>query len=487
MSHRLSLLAVALVGLGGCAGVRPQAAFDDVEATLAERTDLRVVWATGTAEDAAARAAVDSLLADSLTAGAAVQIALLHNRRLQATYEDLGVAQASLVQAGLLSNPIFGARALWPLEESGAPDLGFNVAFEFLDVFYLPLRRRVARSAYEAARLRVASAVLDLAAETRTAYVRAQADAARLATQARVVRNAEAGYQAARLLREAGNVPAVDLLAEQALYEQARLDLLVAEGAAAESREALVRRMGLSGPDAAVRLSVDLPPVPAESPLPFVRAAAEAGMPTATVDVAAIERAAVEASLELAAARQDVETAAARLGVTNVAGLFPDLEVGGEVEREEGAWQAGPEAEVVLPLFDQGQAARAAGRAELRRARALYEAVAVDVRSAARVLAQRLATARRAGLHYQTVVLPLRAELSAQTLRQYNAMQTGVFGVLQAQRQEAEAARAAIDALAAYWTARADLDLLLQGRTPPLDGGALALPAAGPSMPTAPH
>jgi cobalt-zinc-cadmium efflux system outer membrane protein len=245
--------------------------------------------------------------------------------------------------------------------------------------------------------------------------------------------------------------------------------------------------MGLSGPSAAITLPADLPPIPTESLLPFVRTITEAGLPGVVIDAAHLERRAVEASLDLAAARQDVETAAARLGITDVRSALPDLEVGGELERMEGEWEAGPEAEVVLPLFDQGQAARAAGRAELRRARALYEATAVDVRSAARVLAQRLATARRAGLHYQTVLLPLRAELSAQTLRQYNAMQTGVFGVLQAQRQEAEAARAYGDALAAYWTTRADLDLLLQGRMPPLDGSGLAISAAAPPMPTDAH
>ena len=84
--------------LTGCAAVRPQAAFEDVRQTVAERAPYRVVWATGSAEDAAARVAVDSLLADSLTVEAAVQVALLNNRRLQATYEDLGVAQADLVQ-----------------------------------------------------------------------------------------------------------------------------------------------------------------------------------------------------------------------------------------------------------------------------------------------------------------------------------------------------------------------------------------------------
>ena len=136
------LLALALAG---CAGVRPQAAFDDVRQSLDGRADARVVWRTGTAEDARADAAVDSLLAAPLTADAAVQVALLNNRRLQATYEDLGVAQAMVVQAGLLSNPAFGARLGWPLAEAGPPDLGFSVAFGLLDALQIPLRRSVAR------------------------------------------------------------------------------------------------------------------------------------------------------------------------------------------------------------------------------------------------------------------------------------------------------------------------------------------------------
>ena len=491
-------LSAALAGvlLAGCASVRPQSAFDDVEETLDGRVPYRVAWHTGEDADREAADAVDALLADSLTAEAAVQVALLNNRRLQATYEDFGVAQAELVQAGLLANPIFGARALWSLEESAPPNLGFNVALDFLDVFYRPLRRRVATSAYEAARYRVAGAVLDLAARTRAAFVSAQAAQARLDLQRRIVENTEAGYTASRLLREAGNVPAVDLLAEQALYEQARLDLLVAEGDVAEQREALTRLLGLFGENAAYRLAGTLPPVPDAPDFPTVTASGEMGtdqtmpmrMPAeAAFDVEAFERAAVAASLDLAAARQDVETAAVRLGLSGAEAVLPELHAGAELERDDGEWELGPEVEIALPLFDQGQARRAAARAELRRSRALYYATAVDVRSAARQLAQRLATTRRAGLHYQRVVLPLRAELAQQTLLQYNAMQTGVFGVLQAQQMEAEAARRYFDALAAYWEARADADLLLQGRMPDLDGSGLMLGAAGPSAREAGH
>ena len=53
----------------------------------------------------AAQDTIASLLAKPLTVDAAVQIALLNNPGLQATLEELGIAQADLVQAGLLSNP----------------------------------------------------------------------------------------------------------------------------------------------------------------------------------------------------------------------------------------------------------------------------------------------------------------------------------------------------------------------------------------------
>ena len=460
-------LLIAALLLAGCASVQPQDAFDDVETALAERSDLRVAWATGAAEDAAAQAEIDRLLADSLTADAAVQVAVLNNRRLQATYEDLGVAQAALVQAGLLSNPVFRGAALFPFEGDGV-NLGLGAALHFLDVFAIPLRRSVARAEYDAARVRVTEAVLDLAAETRAAFIGVQAARLRVVMQERAVANAEAGYQAALLLREAGNVPAVDLLAEQAVYEQARLDLVEIQAQAAEAREALARRLGVFGERASFQVAGVLPPVPP---------AGDMTLDGPNVDGAELERQAVAASLALQAARLDVDAVGRRMGLTNLETALPDFEIGAEAERDDGEWEAGPEVEIALPLFDQGQAQRAGLRSELRRRQALVYATAVDVRSAARVLAVRLDARARAARHYQAVVLPLRAEITAQTVRQYNAMQAGVFGLLQAQAAEVDAARRYADALAAYWTTRADVEALRQGRMPPLQSE----PSAGPS------
>ena len=346
-------------------------------------------------------------------------------------------------------------------------------------MFWLGLRKRVARSEYEAARLRVAERVLNLAARTRRAYTRAQADRLRLDLQSRIAQNAEAAFTAALLLREAGTVPATDFLAEQARFEQARLDLVMAEQRAMESREALVRTLGLPG--ASFTLADRLPPVPdaLAPPLGETDLSDEDRQPGEALDVAALEAQALDASLALQAARHDAEAIAHRLGLAGAEAVLPELEVGGELEREEGEWEAGPEVEVALPLFDQGQARRALLNAELRRARATYRAVAVDVRSATRVLASRLGATRRVALQYQRVLLGLRQDLSQQTLREYNAMQVGVFGLLEAQQSEAETARAYADALAAYWNARTDLDALLAGRLPDL--GAMPMtPASAP-------
>ena len=58
-------------------------------------------------EAAAAQARVVRLLKRPLTAEAAVQIALLNNRGLQAAYNELGIAEAIRVQQSLPPNPRF--------------------------------------------------------------------------------------------------------------------------------------------------------------------------------------------------------------------------------------------------------------------------------------------------------------------------------------------------------------------------------------------
>src|SRR4051812_31461386 len=104
-------ISVALLAAGGCATVPKDSGFGDVKRDVEGRTGVKVRWDRGSAPDHEVTEAVRAMLADGLTADEAVQVALLNNRRLQATYEGLGVAQAEVVQAGLLHNPVFDADA----------------------------------------------------------------------------------------------------------------------------------------------------------------------------------------------------------------------------------------------------------------------------------------------------------------------------------------------------------------------------------------
>src|SRR5207253_5217309 len=104
----------------------------------------------------------------------AVEVALLRNQGLVATYEQLGVAQADLVEAGLLRNPTAGARVRFPAG-AGSTETEFSVAEDFLSILTLPMRKRVAAAQLDATKARVGSAVLDLTAEVREALVALQA------------------------------------------------------------------------------------------------------------------------------------------------------------------------------------------------------------------------------------------------------------------------------------------------------------------------
>ncbi len=246
---RLYGLAILLV-LSGCATFDPQAGFSDVRDTVKARSDMRVAWNQGTELDTRVAQEVRDLLDKALTPEAAVQIALLNNRELQAMYAGMGVAQADLVQAGLLENPIFDLEAIFPLA-GGEPDLELGIAVGFLNIFYMPLRKRVAAARFEAAKLQVTGAVLDFAATVRAAFYRHQANAQMQELQQSIVQGLTVALDVAQRLHDAGNITDLDLARQRALTEEARLELASAEMAVSQSHEALNTLMGLWGQDTA--------------------------------------------------------------------------------------------------------------------------------------------------------------------------------------------------------------------------------------------
>ena len=445
---RVTLLISLFVIMAGCASTSPQAAFEEVEASLEERGIERVHWYTGTEEDKESDEKIRQLLEEDLTVESAVQITLMNNSRLQAVYSQLGVAQAELVQAGLLSNPVFSGSILFPLN-GGNREFELGITQGFLEIFYIPLRKRVAGSLLEETKLIVTASVLDYEYRARTAFYETQASSQRLEMFEQIALATELGYDLAQRLREAGNITELELHEHRDLYEQTQIELRLAEGEYFRSRERLNRIMGVSGEDIGWSLKGRLPEIPDEE-----------------MDLTNIETQVIETSLDLGIARQRILTAGKMLGIREKTALVPYLSAGAEAEYEAGEWRAGPTLSLPIPFFDQGRARIARSHSELRIQQENYKALAVEIRSIAREARENIESSRQISKHYENVILPLRERITGEAQLQYNAMQIGLFELLRARERQIEAGERYINSLHNYWISIAAIEQLLKGRTP---------------------
>ncbi|MBU2532231.1 MAG: TolC family protein [Alphaproteobacteria bacterium] len=469
---RRPILAVSVLGallVSGCAAsLSPHPAFQDVALTVQERTGKHIKWDSGSDEDQRVHSHIDHLLQKRLDAAGAVQIALLNNRDLQASYASLGMAQADLVQAGLLSNPVVDGSFLWPYRpEVGAVQTVTGLAFNFIELFWKRYKEAIAESALEEVKYSISGMVIDHAARTNLAFIDYVATLQQMELFRQVVQSARAGVVSAKAIREAGNSTPLDFEQQQNVLTQAKLDLANAEAATASARERLNVLMGLTGRQTKVWS--------APTRLPSAKATASR--------FDDIERVAVERSIELAVLQQKIITLGYKYQLTNRQALIPDIGVGAELETtkdkgERREYEVGPIFDVTLPLFDQGQARKARGIMEIRQAQDAYWALAVRIRSAARMARAEVLTAHKAVLYYEHAILPQQARLLQATTQQYNAMQEDVFRLIRAKREQIQAGRGYIDALRSYWRARSNYQQLKSGRLPDGGGGAVMVTAA---------
>jgi len=294
-------IAVVLACLAcGCAAARSRKAHGEAGVLAAERIGQRVAWDSGTSEDARVETRVRELLSRPLTADAAVEIALVRNPDLLATLEDIGIAQADLVQAGLIDNLHIGGGPRFPLAGGG---VGFDAdaAVNFLQVLLIPLRKKAAKAHLRESTLRVAHAVVELDKVVRMAVYDAIAAERILELRRGSAELAEAAAELATRQVESG--------AEGTMNELERAELVAAEAAARvelqdahmdaiESREHLVRLLGLWGDDVGFRLPTSLPRLPDREP-----------------ELADLERVAVRRRFDLQAQRAEVDALASAVKI----------------------------------------------------------------------------------------------------------------------------------------------------------------------------
>jgi cobalt-zinc-cadmium efflux system outer membrane protein len=437
--------------LAGCASVNPQPAFVDVRDKVEERTGREAHWVRGEQDADVALARVRALLAEELTAERAAEVALVNNRQLQATLQELGISQADYAQATRVSNPDFHSFVRFPDREPKGTNLELSVFQDFLDVLVQPLRKKLGAAQLEQAKLHVGDAMLRLMAETKAAHFTLVARE-QLVTRLELIRDVnQTAAEFARRQHEAGNINDLELLNHEAAYNQSRVDLALAQVDVRKDRERLNRLMGLWGPDTAWRAEAGLSEIPAQE-VPFER----------------LESLAVSQRLDLDAARWGVNLVGRALALKNKTRYFPiGVQIGIQREQDtEGQRVVGPSLELLLPIFDTGKAQVARLQAEYQRAQRQLEALAVNARSEVREARDSMIAARDLAAYYRAVLLPQRVAILDQTQRHYNMMLKGAYDLLLAKQAEAQTERAYIDAWRDYWIARTELERAVGGRLP---------------------
>ncbi|MFN7458351.1 MAG: RND transporter, partial [Gemmatimonas sp.] len=189
------------------------------------------------------------LLTQPLTPESAVRISLIAHPALRATYAELGLARADVVQAALLANPVisFDRFTTGRFQE-------FGIAQSFIDLLSQPMRRRVAEAEMESARLRIANVVFQHVTDVRSSLVEAVAAAQVRDVSERAQAAAAASAVAATAIHAAGNLQELDLVSERAAAAEFQAVAIHARGESASTREQLARALGVSTTGAALIL-----------------------------------------------------------------------------------------------------------------------------------------------------------------------------------------------------------------------------------------
>jgi cobalt-zinc-cadmium efflux system outer membrane protein len=441
MMSRLISTALALT-LAACLPSRASV-WNPTDAEIERRLGVEAQWGTSPT-DPRVPAAVEKLLKAPLDRDAAVRIAVANNRRLQARYDELGIAAAAIARATVLPPTEVDLSFKTALDGDGN-ELELEVVQDLLDLVEMPRRRDIAKADLSAARARAVSATVELVSRVEMAFNDLLAAKMSLELRQTAFAAADASADLIERMHAAGNTTDLAVARERDQREQSRIELARAQLEVEETREAMNELLGLAGDD--TRWST-VPRLPELSEAPSLDD---------------LERTAIAASLALEALTAEAESAAGRLGQARLRAILPELGVGVGASRGAGEWEVGPALRFGLPIFDRQQGPRAAAKADLRRAQNEATATAVEIRAQARATRQRVLEAHAEARHLRDVVLPLRQSILDETLKQYNAMNASTLELLAAKRALVDGGRQYIDALRRYWNATAEASALARG------------------------
>lgn len=446
MPNRAYAFYILLPGLlaTGCSRI-PLVDDGFVTYTVAKKINSQAEWRQGCYQDGRVQDFIQCAVANELTADSAIQIALLNNPKIQAIFEEIGVARADLVEAGLLSNPSFSIEVRYPHIKGLHTNIEYLITSSLLDIFLIPLRTRLAATEFEQTKLKVSNEILNLAFDVRETYYELVLENKKIRYVQSVVELASIDSEIVSKQINVGNVNTLEFQLSQSRLLEAELELAKSQAEIIRLSEKLNRLLGFNE-EVCLTLPDHLGEVDYQG-----------------FDICTLELIAIEERLDLQVARFEI----ARLGQT--LGLkdwwtYTNLQGGLAGERDpDGTNLIGPGFSGELPIFNYGQAARMRLFAQLRQAQDRLAELEIKVRSEVRESHKLLMSYLRIINDYQYRLLPMQGKISASSEELYNVMGLGVNKLLENKRLEVVANKNYTESIKQYLVARVKLDRALGG------------------------
>lgn len=445
--------AAVLSELNGCAGFSGDRGFAGVAATTQTRLQKDVAWPRTAGEAAKCAADVAQLMSHPLTADDAVQVALLNNRGLRASFAELQISEADLVQSGRLPNPRFD---LTHAGADGQYDIVETLSFNVLSLLTLSYAHDIEARRFAQTQSAVFLDIAQLATATRQAYFQAVAAQQSLQYLLKVSQAAETGAILAQRMRSAGNWSSIDQAREQIFSTEAARDLLRAQLAESAARENLSRLLGLSGepgPANDMTLAPTLPDLPASI--------------EAQPDV---ERMLLENRVDLQLMHQNIDALARRLKLSKATRIINVLDLGPSWTKQgarDAPYQHGYAVTLEIPIFDSGAARVRKAEAVYAQAVDRFAQAALEARSQVRQAYAAYRASFDIARQQRDEVVPLRQMLAGENVLRYNASLISIFELLADTREQIRSVDDYIGSLRDFWLAKSRLDAALLGNPTP--------------------
>ncbi len=463
LSRKFSLATLLLLtmGLGGCLS---DTGFQSVVELTAPEIGAQPVQISNDEDAALAQQKTKRLLRAPLTQTTAVQVALLNNRAVQASYNELGLARADVIRGSIPNNPRF---AIAKSQGSGELEIERELIVGVFSLVTLPTRSAIAQEKFKAAQMRTSEAILRLSVDIKRQYLRAVAaqEQIHVLEQAKKITDAQADL--ARKLGATGALNKLDQTRDYAQAAEMDRQLALARLNQTLEREKLTRLLGLWGPQVNYSLPSKLPNLPAR-----LKASND------------LEAQALTRRVDLIADRHNLDSLALSLGLSQATQLISDADLIGRTKQT--STQSGDQTsmrtlglEVELPLFDLGAAKKLEAESLYQRSANMLADKVITIRSQTREAHAAYRGTWEIARHMETIILPLRDQIQQESLLHYNGMLKDLSAFIADLRMNILAQLQFIEAKRNFWIAESEMRAVLIG------GGSGAGPVdAAPAAPS---